>query len=44
MIAAARAAMAHFFNCASDELYSGPNMTTLTFALARSMDASSGGR
>jgi len=37
MIAAARAAMADFFNCAPDELYFGPNMTTLTFALARSI-------
>ncbi|MGH9733343.1 MAG: aminotransferase class V-fold PLP-dependent enzyme [Candidatus Acidiferrales bacterium] len=37
MIASARAAMADFFNCASDELYFGPNMTTLTFALARAI-------
>jgi cysteine desulfurase family protein (TIGR01976 family) len=37
MIAAARAAMADFFNCAPDELFFGPNMTTLTFALARSI-------
>jgi cysteine desulfurase family protein (TIGR01976 family) len=37
MIAATRAAMADFFNCAPDELYFGPNMTTLTFALARSI-------
>lgn len=37
MIASARAAMADFFNCALDELYFGPNMTTLTFALARAI-------
>jgi cysteine desulfurase family protein (TIGR01976 family) len=37
MIAAARAAMADFFHCAPDELYFGPNMTTLTFALARAI-------
>src|SRR5579864_2998443 len=37
MIASARAAMADFFNCAPDELYFGPNMTTLTFALARAI-------
>jgi len=35
MIAAARAAMADFFNCASEEVFFGPNMTTATFALAR---------
>jgi cysteine desulfurase family protein (TIGR01976 family) len=35
MIAAARAAMADFFNCATDEVFFGPNMTTATFALAR---------
>jgi cysteine desulfurase family protein (TIGR01976 family) len=35
MIAAARAAMADFFNCAADEVFFGPNMTTATFALAR---------
>src|SRR6266481_3522781 len=35
MIAAARTAMADFFNCTSDEVFFGPNMTTLTFALAR---------
>ena len=37
MIASARAAMADFFNCASDEVFFGPNMTTLTFALARAI-------
>lgn len=35
MIASARAAMADFFNCDADEIFFGPNMTTLTFALAR---------
>jgi cysteine desulfurase family protein (TIGR01976 family) len=37
MIASARAAMADFFNCAVDEVYFGPNMTTLTFTLARAI-------
>lgn len=37
MIASARSAMADFFNCAPDELYFGPNMTTVTFALARAI-------
>lgn len=35
MIAEARAAMADFFNCDADEMFFGPNMTTITFALAR---------
>jgi cysteine desulfurase family protein (TIGR01976 family) len=35
MIAAARAAMADFFNCDPAEVFFGPNMTTITFALAR---------
>src|SRR6201984_3288883 len=35
VIAAARVAMADLFNCTSDEVFFGPNMTTLTFALAR---------
>ncbi|HEV2289696.1 MAG TPA: cysteine desulfurase-like protein [Candidatus Acidoferrales bacterium] len=35
MIAGARAAMADFFNCEPDEVFFGPNMTTITFALAR---------
>jgi cysteine desulfurase family protein (TIGR01976 family) len=37
IIASARAAMADFFNCAADELFFGPNMTTLTFALSRAI-------
>ena len=37
MIAGARAAMADFFNCASDEVVFGANMTTLTFALSRAI-------
>ena len=35
MIVATRVAMADLFNCTSDEVFFGPNMTTLTFALAR---------
>ena len=35
VIAAARVAMAELFNCTSDEVFFGPNMTTLTFGLAR---------
>ncbi len=35
MIAGARAAMADFFNSDPAEVFFGPNMTTLTFALAR---------
>ncbi|HLJ39877.1 MAG TPA: cysteine desulfurase-like protein, partial [Candidatus Acidoferrales bacterium] len=35
MISAARAAMADFLNCDADEVFFGPNMTTITFALAR---------
>jgi len=35
MIAGARAAMADFFNCDPIEVFFGPNMTTITFALAR---------
>ena len=35
IIAAARAAMADFFNCDPAEVFFGPNMTTITFALAR---------
>lgn len=34
-IAGARTAMADFFNCDPAEVFFGPNMTTLTFALAR---------
>src|SRR5881398_2206146 len=37
MIAAARAAMADFFNCDSNEVVFGQNMTTITFALARAI-------
>lgn len=35
MISAARTAMADFFNCDPAEVFFGPNMTTITFALAR---------
>ena len=37
MIADARAAMADFIDCASDEVVFGANMTTLTFALSRAL-------
>jgi len=37
MLASAHAAMADFLGCATDEVYFGPNMTTLTFALARAI-------
>jgi cysteine desulfurase family protein (TIGR01976 family) len=37
MIAGARAAMADFLNCGADEVVFGPNMTTLTFAISRSI-------
>jgi cysteine desulfurase family protein (TIGR01976 family) len=37
MIAGARAAMADFFNCDPDEIAFGPNMTTLTYAVSRSI-------
>jgi cysteine desulfurase family protein (TIGR01976 family) len=37
MIAEARAAMADFLNCDSDEIVFGPNMTTLTFAMSRAL-------
>jgi cysteine desulfurase family protein (TIGR01976 family) len=37
MIAQARAAMADFLNCGADEIIFGPNMTTLTFAISRSI-------
>ena len=36
-IAEARSAMADFLGCDSDEVIFGPNMTTLTFALSRSL-------
>src|ERR1700685_4010276 len=37
MIAEARAAMADFLHCAADEVAFGPNMTTLTYAISRSI-------
>ncbi|HVI07049.1 MAG TPA: cysteine desulfurase-like protein [Candidatus Binatia bacterium] len=37
VIAAARDAMADFFNCAADEIVFGQNMTALTFALSRAL-------
>ena len=37
MIADARAAMADFLGCDPDEVVFGPNMTTLTFAISRSI-------
>jgi cysteine desulfurase family protein (TIGR01976 family) len=37
VIANARGAMADFFNCATDEVVFGANMTTLTFALSRAL-------
>jgi cysteine desulfurase family protein (TIGR01976 family) len=37
MIAGARGAMADFLGCDADEVVFGPNMTTLTFALSRSI-------
>ena len=37
MIAEARAAMADFLHCASDEVAFGPNMTTLTYAMSRAI-------
>jgi cysteine desulfurase family protein (TIGR01976 family) len=37
MIASARAAMADFLNCSPEEIHFGPNMTTLTFAMARAI-------
>src|SRR6266446_2118476 len=37
MILSARAAMADFLNCHSNEIVFGQNMTTITFALARAM-------
>jgi cysteine desulfurase family protein (TIGR01976 family) len=36
-IAEARAAMADFLNCTSDEVVFGPNMTSLTFTLSRAV-------
>jgi cysteine desulfurase family protein (TIGR01976 family) len=37
MIAGARMAMADFLGCAGDEIVFGPNMTTLTYAMSRSI-------
>jgi len=37
MVAGARSAMGDLLNCAPDEVVFGPNMTTLTFALSRSI-------
>jgi cysteine desulfurase family protein (TIGR01976 family) len=37
MIAEARAAMGDFLNCDADEVVIGPNMTTLTYAISRSI-------
>jgi cysteine desulfurase family protein (TIGR01976 family) len=37
MLAGARVAMADFFNCAPDEAMFGANMTSLTFAMSRSI-------
>lgn len=37
MIAEARAAMADFLHCGADEVVFGPNMTSLTFAISRSI-------
>jgi len=37
ILASGHAAMADFLGCAADEVYFGPNMTTLTFALARAI-------
>src|SRR3984957_11119248 len=37
MIAEARAAMADFLHCATDEVVFGPNMTTLTYAMSRAI-------
>ena len=37
MIAEARAAMGDFLNCDADEIVFGPNMTTLTYAMSRSI-------
>ncbi len=37
VVAAARAAMGDFLNCAPEEIVFGPNMTTLTFAISRAL-------
>jgi cysteine desulfurase family protein (TIGR01976 family) len=42
VLAYARGAMADFFNCDNDEVVFGPNMTTLTFAISRSIGSQLG--
>src|SRR5271154_517303 len=42
MLADARAATADFLNCDADEIVFGPNMTTLTYAMSRSIGADLG--
>jgi cysteine desulfurase family protein (TIGR01976 family) len=44
MISDARAAMADFLHCADDEIVFGPNMTTLTYAMSRSLGREISGR
>ena len=44
MIARARGAMADFLHCDADEVAFGPNMTTLTFAISRSLGRGIEGR
>ncbi|HXZ39087.1 MAG TPA: cysteine desulfurase-like protein, partial [Terriglobales bacterium] len=44
MIASARTAMADFLGCAADEIVFGPNMTTLTYAMSRSIGRELGAR
>src|ERR1019366_1345293 len=44
MLAEARAAMADFLHCGADEIVFGPNMTTLTYAMSRSIAREIGGR
>ena len=43
MIAGARGAMADFLGCDADEIVFGPNMTTLTYAVSRSIGRELGG-
>jgi cysteine desulfurase family protein (TIGR01976 family) len=44
MVAEARVAMADFLNCADDEVVFGPNMTTLTYMISRSIGRGIDGR
>ena len=44
MLAGARSAMADFLNCDPDEVVFGPNMTSLTFAISRSIGRALGAR